>query len=247
MKAYSNNDEVFIGKGAGLELLKDIKSAKGSVKVVSPYLSAGYIEDLIKKRKQNVNVMLITSDNLEEGDGHYSKLKHTDVIHQKRHVDEKARLRRSKGLRNCGFSLLLLVLYWRVPMSFVSQLFLTVVTASVIVGFFLRYYGMRVYTYDYFTDLDLKVFYSQYSKDSGRKGDHLIHSKVYVIDEKVAYVGSVNWTHSGVQKNYECIVKVKDPNAVKRISEEVDEIYNSDRLFKNVREWGQELYDEPPN
>ena len=75
MGMYFNgaNCDIYIGKGAGKKLLDDIENAKESVKVVSPYLSPFLIKELIKLRKRNLEVELITTDNIEDFYGSYEK------------------------------------------------------------------------------------------------------------------------------------------------------------------------------
>ena len=59
MKTTSNNNKISIGKQIGTNLLKEIKNAKESVKIVSPYLSAMYIEELVNLSKKGVKITLI--------------------------------------------------------------------------------------------------------------------------------------------------------------------------------------------
>ncbi len=60
------NCDIYIGKGAGKKLLNDIRNARKSVKIVSPYLSPFLITELINFRKRNLEVELITTDNIED-------------------------------------------------------------------------------------------------------------------------------------------------------------------------------------
>ncbi len=48
------NCDIYIGKGAGKKLLHDIRNAKASIKIVSPYLSPFLISKLISCQKQNL-------------------------------------------------------------------------------------------------------------------------------------------------------------------------------------------------
>lgn len=241
MKTYSNRDEIYVGRYAGKELLQDIKLAKEEIKIVSPYLTPSYIEELIKLQKKGVKVTLIASDNIPEGDGVYSQFNHKNLIRQARDTNEMAKEKRGMGMFLSGasfFASLILLVFSGIAL----------ILGIISVGFFFYYYNLRIYSYDYYPIFNLRVFFSQYARGVENKGTHVIHSKLYVIDKKTAYVGSVNFTHSGIQNNYECIVKVKEPNAVRRISGEIDSLFNSkDRYFKSIREWGKELYEEPAN
>jgi phosphatidylserine/phosphatidylglycerophosphate/cardiolipin synthase-like enzyme len=239
MRTNSRNTSIYIGKGAGNEVLEKIRSAKHSVKIVSPYLTPTYIEELIKLKRRGVDVTLITSDKLEEGRGVYSDLTHTDVIKQKRMEDEVEQKRRGNGIKYSLLSYLIpIILFYVFSYSFLSVILVLVSTISLIF-----YYNLRIYTYKYQPLFKLKVFYSAY--DQEKNHSNFIHSKIYVIDEKVAYVGSINFTYKGFKYNYETATKVNDPMAIREISKEVDRLYNSSELSKSIEEWGRELYDEP--
>ncbi|MDO8459875.1 MAG: phospholipase D family protein [Nanoarchaeota archaeon] len=82
----------------------------------------------------------------------------------------------------------------------------------------------------------IKVFDSK----SGKRpySTELIHSKIYVIDEEVAFVGSANFTYSGFKTHYETMIKIKDKKAVHDISKEIEDLYNSKELrVKEIKEW----------
>jgi phosphatidylserine/phosphatidylglycerophosphate/cardiolipin synthase-like enzyme len=102
----------------------------------------------------------------------------------------------------------------------------------------------RIYFYSYYPLFKLKVFYS----DKEGKGEYLIHSKIYVIDNNIAYLGSANFTYTGFNKSYESVIYIKDRDAVRKISQEVDNLYNNSNLYyKDIQEWGKQIYSEPPH
>ena len=84
MKTISNKNFIYIGRGAGAELLHTIKNAKHSVKIVSPYLSAAYVQELIHLCKKGIDVTLITSDDLITERGKYSSFDVHDIVKKKR-------------------------------------------------------------------------------------------------------------------------------------------------------------------
>ena len=75
--------DIYIGKGAGKKLLSDIRNARKSVKIVSPYLSPFLITELINFKKRNLKVELITTDNIEDFYGNLEKNIH-QLIKQNR-------------------------------------------------------------------------------------------------------------------------------------------------------------------
>ena len=248
-----NKDNIYIGRNAGKDLMKDIKSAKNEIKIVSPYLSAKYIEQLIKLSKKGVDVTLITSDYLKEGDGQYSDLTKYDIIKQDRITDYDAKKKKEKnkeksqnlflyGIGIILFSILLSSITNSPDIIYLS--FLGGILAIIAIILHNTNYSKPIYSYKYHSIFNLKVFNSQYNNEL--TGSYLVHSKMYVIDDKVAYLGSVNFTYSGIVKNYECCVKIEDEKLVKKISEEIDKLFNSDELYSKPLEiWGPELYLEP--
>ena len=78
MRTFSNKDSIYIGKEAGKEILSEIKNAKKSVKIVSPYTSPDYIKELISLHKKGVDVTLITCDKITESS--YSDFRVSDLI-----------------------------------------------------------------------------------------------------------------------------------------------------------------------
>ncbi len=75
-----------------------------------------------------------------------------------------------------------------------------------------------------------------------------IHGKIYIIDGHTAYFGSLNFTESGTKYNYETRIRVTDTEAVRKIEEEFDALYDHpDLAFFGIEEWGKSIYSEPYN
>lgn len=242
----SENNSIYIGRNAGKYLIKDIYNAKKSVKIISPYLGAEYVKDLIGIKEKGVDVSLITSDNVETKNG--IDFDHKDIIIQKQHVNHSA-LQERKTLYNyllislgsMGFSFFL---SFFASWYFFNLFILLIISSSIIYYLYIR---KVVYTYTYKTLFNLKVFFSQYCNEE-QKNDFLIHSKVYIIDDKIAYLGSVNFTFSGIENSYECITKITDEKQIAYLKQEYDNLFYNKRLkSKNINDWGRELYHEPIN
>lgn len=241
MRTISNDDVIRIGTGAGKFIKSDLNSAQKSVKIVSPYLTPSYVEDLLKLAKKGVDVMLITSNSVREGDGIYSSLSHSDLIKQKKHSSKKMAEKRSNGLTASVFSVLIPIIFFMLEYYVIGAILLGGVIAS-----FYYFYNLRVYSYSYYTPIKLKVVPDEYHGDY--KNNYLIHSKIYVIDDRIAYIGSVNFTHRAFFYNYEVMTKVTSSKAVEDISNEVKRLFTDDNVASiDIDEWGSELYEEPPN
>lgn len=198
MNTPSNNNDIYIGRQAGKEIHKSILSAKSCVKIVSPYLSPDYIQDLIFLHKKGIKITLITCDSIESNQ--YSKFKPSDLVIKEKVEDYSSA--KSK--------------------SFLAKI--------------LRLLFPPIPNYNYKPLFDIKVFDSSTGKNP--RSTELIHSKIYLIDNKIAFLGSANLTYSGFKTHYETTIKVSDPSAIQDISTEIDSLYNSTELkSKPIKEW----------
>lgn len=66
---------------------------------------------------------------------------------------------------------------------------------------------------------------------------------MYLIDDEIAYLGSLNLTANGTKNNYETRIRIIDPVAVGELAEEFDALLNNVNIPElDVTEWGKELY-----
>lgn len=238
MKTYSDRTETYIGRGAGKEIDEEISKAKESIKIVSPYLSPSYVEDLLKLSKKGINVTLITSNEIEKDkSGNYSNLSDMDLIKQQIITDKKAKNERDKGMlySGIGFGISLLLLLLSLTLGFIC------IIISILV--FSYFYRIKIYSYSYYSPIRLRVTLDEY-----HGGKHFVHSKIFVMDDRIAFVGSVNYTHRAFKKSYETITRITTYKAVEQISKEVERLFNDKDIYsKSIEDWGRELYEEPPH
>ena len=239
MKIDKTESSIYIGRNAGSECLDALEHAKKSVKIVSPYLSPNYIKKLLKLHNKGINITLLTSDRIETNNR--SDFDHSDIIKQNIEVNEN-----KKNIRNVVLILsVILFLISTLGLFYRMFFFIYALSASIILFLFFKY-KYRTITYSYYPIFKLRVFDSHANEDGGR--GYLIHAKIYVIDDKFAFLGSTNFTHNGFVNSYESSIKFTSEKAVKKISEEVDWIYdNCELLMLDIQEWGKELYHEPIN
>ena len=103
----------------------------------------------------------------------------------------------------------------------------------------------RIYSYRYSQLFPFKVFISP---NKSELSNTFIHSKIYLIDDQIAYMGSLNFTKSGTKHNYETRIRTVDSNAVKEIKEEIHQLMNHLHLpERDIQLWGKQLYSEPIN
>lgn len=255
MGTFYNNAvcDIYIGKSAGKKLMEEIRSAKRNVKIISPYLSPFLIKELIFLHSKGIGISLITTDGIEDFYGNYDRNINKLII-QNKHIDEEAKASRDNlialsrtllltilGLSVVVLSLVFLLKEWRLFYGF----------ALVILLFLIRDFTVkkiknkRIYNYTYRQLFPFKVFVSPDKKSFNRT---FIHSKIYIIDNEIAYLGSLNFTGNGVKENHETRIRTTDHNAVGKIVEEVDHLFfNSNLDERNIQFWGRQLYPEPIN
>ena len=235
MKTTSSKDTIYIGRNSGQYILEEIRTAKNSVKIVSPYLSASYLEELIALHRKGVSITLITCDKIVDG-GSYSSFTSSDLVVRSEQVDPFFVRVRKKGMFFSSI-FLFVILVFLLQSFFFSFLFYP----SVIL-FFLGFVSL-VYFYFRATSivtLDTLFRIKVFDSASGEKpwSTELIHSKLYVIDDRVAFVGSANFTYSGFVKHYDTVVNVEDLKAVQSISQEIEVLFDSKELrAKEIEEW----------
>lgn len=247
------NCDLYIGKGAGKKLLNDIRNAKQSIKIVSPYLSPFLISELISIRKRNLDVELITTDNIEDFYGDYEKNIHQLIIQNKK-TDKEAVKKREKWKDiskiltyvNLGLLAIIMGLAYFFKDTKVAYGFIPIVVIFLIIKLYKsKIKNKRIYTYWYSQLFPFKVYMSP---DTTDLSDTFIHGKVYLIDDQIAYLGSLNFTASGTKYNYETRVRTTDQNAIKEIKEELYQLLNYSNLpERDIQFWGKQLYKEPIN
>ena len=133
-----------------------------------------------------------------------------------------------------------IILFFSIAFMFLIFISTILIIISIIIA--ITSYFTKEYNYQYFSIFRVRIFDSH----SGDKpwSTSLIHSKIFIIDEKTAYLGSANFTYSGFKTHYETIIKVEDARAIEDISREVENLYNSKELsYKSLDEWGKEIYE----
>jgi len=245
--------DIYIGAGAGKKLLNDIRNAQKSIKIVSPFLSPGLIKKLIELHCSGLEVKLITSDVIEDFHGNYEKNIHKLIL-QNRKIDQAAlelinkwkQITKILSLINLGFILLFISLIY-----FLKDLRIILILIPIIALFvaILIYKGeirtKRIYSYWYTKLFPFKVFTST---EANMSYNTFVHAKIYLIDDQIAYLGSLNFTKSGTEWNYETRVRTIDPNAIELIENEFyDLMENSEIPERDIQSWGRKLYREPLN
>ncbi len=245
------NCDIFIGRGAGKKLIDDITNARYEIKIISPYLTPDLIALLIELYHKNISIKLITTKEIE--DFYHNDKNIHKLIKQIRTTDNNAIRTRNKLLRCTkilSFSFILLLFVLLFCLFFLKDYKYAIGLVPLAMIYFIRsifykkHTSTRVFNYSYQQLFPFKVFYTS-NQDSE---NFTIHSKIYIIDNKIAYLGSLNFTKSGLKNNYETRIRLTDSAPVLKISNEFDSLFESpDLRERDIQIWGQQIYSEPIN
>jgi phosphatidylserine/phosphatidylglycerophosphate/cardiolipin synthase-like enzyme len=245
--------DVYIGTGAGKKLMEDIENAKRSVKVVSPYLSPFLVKKLIDLHYRNIEVQLITMDTIEDFYGDRKKNIHRLIL-QDRKTDKKAEALRLKWIHRKRllyyFLILMVIVITAIAFRIQDRMVLWGGMPLLVIWLLIRVYSskisnVKIYHYSYRRLFPFKVFATP---ESNSYSHPFIHGKLYLVDDKIAYLGSLNFTENGTRNNYETRIRITDRKAVKEMECEFDALFqNENYLEKDLAEWGRELYVEVGN
>lgn len=246
--------DIYIGKQSGKMILDDIRKARKSVRVMSPYLSAGLVDMLLDRFTNGVHIELVTSGYLED---HTHEDKNCyRIIKQHQHVDEQLR-NRKQFFQWTG--IILMIVFGILALTRLKAVFSPVAEQSdyvewgvfaglALLGQLIRKYadGICFWHYSYSSLFPIKIFCSYFSGNkTDRSKDFNLHSKLYIIDDCIAYLGSVNFTRSGCLFNHETRIRITDPQAIRQLRQEFSELlWNEYYNHTSVEEWGKELYEE---
>lgn len=257
MQAAVREATIHMGTTAGKQLLKDISTARQEVTVLSPFLNAEQMQLLLKLHQQNVRITLITTlchqmiGNLE---GYDFRI---ELIKQFKRKDPEAQHKKEslKGLISFLYIALVSFILGSIYTYFyyytyaqVCMLVLTVLTLIVLCAAVSELRNTSIYRYTYKTLFPLKIFIDPGNQKIKNSSKHFIHAKAFIIDQKIAYLGSADFTCSSLSSNYESIIRTEDQEAIQELLSEVKRLYNSssdDMDFVNIEEWGKMIYDEP--
>ncbi|MCP4521810.1 MAG: NgoFVII family restriction endonuclease [Cytophagales bacterium] len=260
MYTSSSDSEIYIGQKAGKDLYNALSKAKKSIKIISPYLTASLVSELVRLQKEGIDIQLITSDNIED---YYPNQKKESILYEvvtQVRKTSKAKKAQRKMLNTLSMvftvvsaviavAMLISIFYYNKDNNAqyytLGIAFLGFVAAQVARS---KSNDIRVFYYSYKTIFPIKVYYSPYNRDVDHSNKFFIHSKVYVIDENIAFLGSLNFTSKGLKSNYETCIKVRDRKAVYEISKEFDNLFEDKTLAQvDFNMVGKHIYKEAKN
>jgi phosphatidylserine/phosphatidylglycerophosphate/cardiolipin synthase-like enzyme len=247
--------DIYIGKESGKMIIADMLAARKSIRIMSPYLSAKLVDVLMDRFKSGIAVELVTSDEIEDHKQPENKNCYR-IIRQHKHVDERLKSRKAV-FQALGVIIILLfglAAGMKLPVLFYeSARTLDYIQFFVLGGIALfgqtlwrKGKQLRFWYYSYSSLFPIKIFYSYFSRQKAdRSRAFNLHSKLYIIDDCIAYLGSVNFTRSGCLLNHETRIRITDPEAIYYLKQEFEELLEDEYYnHRSVDEWGRELYEE---
>ncbi|MEL7832874.1 phospholipase D family protein [Fodinibius sp. Rm-B-1B1-1] len=247
------NCDVYIGTGAGSMIDRHIKNANKSIKIVSPYLNPHLVEKLIHLKRKGREISLITNTEIEDFYGSVSKRNIYELIHQVKTTDKDA-VKRQEKYKNTsqillyvtgGLILLLLGLYYFTAKAEVAVGLVPILILLLVYNMYRsKAKNTKIYNYHYEKLFPFKVCLP----DSYANNSFTIHSKIFIIDNRTAFLGSLNFTKSGFEDNHETRVKIEDPTVVRKINDEFNALFNNPNIKEaDIQKIGSRLYPEPIN
>lgn len=245
---HAENASIYLGKGAGNRIKKQIENAQHSIKIISPYLSVRLIDLLIEKASQGVDVLLITSD---DHSSRFDRTGHGQVIQQLvtqyRFVNEETQANKKEKIRVYRSLMILFIVLIALSLFVMptaqTKIFCTVICLILTLIFSSKVKEAKqlpVFYYSYSSKLNFKII----------KQDILFHDffhlKAYAIDGKTAYLGSLNFTQSGFKQNIESCVTVTDQTAQAIDQYITDLYYSADIPFYSEQEIVHTYFYEQP-
>ncbi|MCG2462071.1 phospholipase D family protein [Flavobacteriaceae bacterium F89] len=251
---YNNTAcDIYIGTGAGKKLLQDIDNAKHSIQILSPFLSPFLIKKLILLHRKGITITLITTDEIEDFYGDRERNIH-QLILQDRQMDTQAEARRNRWkifAKGLNWIILLSALSYLAigTLAWNVKLFLPLIPIGILFQIVrwlrIKIRSHRIYHYSYRQLFPFKVFVSPSKFGYGHT---YLHGKIYLIDDQIAYLGSLNFTGGGTRSNYETRIRIADKPSVEEIRKEFHRLFQQEELPEvDIQSWGRKLYTEPIN
>ncbi len=249
-----NGVSLHIGTGAGKQLWQDIIKAKREVKIVSPYLHASLIKELISLNKKGILITLITtlSGNTLGDTQDYDY--RDELIRQVRHTNRNGQKRKQtlKGLRSFMYIALFAFLAMGTYTYFfhhlyaqITLLILFLLTIIFISAISAEIQNIEEFYFTYDTLFPIKIYISPHNRELLHKSTLFVHANIFLIDQETAYIGSVNFTEESLSQNYESLVRIEDVTALKEINREIEQLFHASPEgleSLDLAIWGKEIY-----
>lgn len=263
MKPYVSQKtqvEIYIGKNAGKRLINKLQAVEKTIRIITPYLDKDSVDYLINLRNKGVDVRLISTDELSD----FKETNYFPIL-KKIIIQERITLDEAKTARIKFFTLFLsmtglfiiylivsgILLSLKITNLFFSTWYVILCWAGLLYLMNKKHKKWRIYEYKY-TSL-FNGFFAVSPKNMTWEqkkqfvDNSFMHSKIYIIDEKIAFIGSFNFTIAGIERNMESCITIEDPKVILEMVDFFEEVLKTDLLYKNITSYGKLIYTEPIN
>lgn len=228
MEAKNVPCDIYVGTNAGAQLKREIEGAKYSVEILSPYLSPRVVEKVLWTRQRGVLLKIVTSEEMFK----YKKTNQENLskmIAQKRKVDLKAykrgkecqtRIKILKVLQGVTLLATAYTGYTFSPEKLLYPLGVFLLLELIRRGLQESFKKIKFYEYSYQTLFPFRIL---------EGNESFVHAKIYIIDKRVAYIGSLNYTWKGISSNYEVRTRITDKGVIKELSEIINGLFDEEK------------------
>lgn len=227
----SFSGELYVGQNIGEEILVDMYSAKENIKVVSPYITKD-VFDKLKNKEIAISIITNSGNNIDKDLIGEKRIENFEGINKYRNYNKWIENIQKLGIFS---SVILCFLIYVNIWYFFYILIPILLTACVITILKNLRNKIQEYSYQYIKNFDFMF---------ADVGVYKIHSKIYIIDDKRAYVCSGNFTASGMKYNFETSIRITDRDAVQYLISNFKKHYQylSNQQDLKVKEIGDTIY-----
>lgn len=241
LKGVSTN--IYIGRNAGKRVLQDIRQASKSVRIISPYLAPELAGLLREKEASGVSIELVTTNEITQAPKSQEIIR--ELVEQIRTTRPLAMSIRKWG-RGLSFVCFLLLAGGCARLAYLNADFdLWALMALACILPFIIFSGIRTYDYTYKNRFNIKCLISPHCGGSFKEHS-LVHAKLFIIDDRVAFLGSLNYTWPGMKYNVESCIHIIGKDAVAQIVQAFHELPKGMEQA-NLEILAHKCYQEPAN
>lgn len=266
-KKLFENVTFSFGKGAGKEIFQALNQANQSIFILTPYISKTYVDFLLRKKQEGIQISLITNSDADSMgmEAIFRKIIFQQQSTNREKLAHKNQLKNKCFLITKGIILLeFLLLVWHslaCPFHSIYQLIknffiddfifilIGIIGLLIIRFFYKKFHEIRIFDYSYSTRFYFSVLPSNHFNDTQKKNfptATFTHAKIYIIDKKDIFIGSANLTHNGLKNNIESFVKISNPENVKEMIDGINTHLKSHCFPIPISILGSRVYHEPP-
>lgn len=205
---------LIVGQNIGEDIQNDMYHARHSIKIISPYISKSQL-NILNGIKADISIITNSENDIND-----------ILISELCIKNEKSFLRYKKyniwtkciaSIGICGTLVLSMLILLEKDLWFLFYAILYAILTERISDKLRRIRNqIQVYFYEYIKKMNFVY---------ADVGKYRIHSKIYIIDSRIAYICSGNFTYSGMKNNFETSVRTDDPEAIRILNDNFEYHY----------------------